>query len=148
MATAVDEQDRSGRVGEPTRAKGRRNMSLADVFLRLDGRIGRQGYWLSTVTLDMLGLGIGFLIATPFVVAGDPGEVEGYLQLVLFVVLLWPGVCILGKRLHDRDKSAWWCVILLIPLVGAIWLVVECGFLAGGAEGNRFGRATAKTPFG
>ena len=81
MATAVDEQDRSGRVGEPTRAKGRRNMSLADVFLRLDGRIGRQGYWLSTVTLDMLGLGIGLLTAPPSSSKGIPVRLKGTCSL-------------------------------------------------------------------
>jgi len=40
---------------------------------------------------------------------------------------------------HDRDKSAWWMLIILIPFVGGIWYLVEVGFLKGTEEQNQFG---------
>ena len=117
-------------------------LSFSDLFLRLDGRIGRQAYWLSIVALNVVSnIVIGGLLRSG-------GTVATLIAIVLFIAFWWPTVCIVGKRFHDRDKSAWWCLIVLIPIVGWIWVVVECGFLAGDAEGNRFGRATAKTPFG
>ena len=45
----------------------------------------------------------------------------------------------LARRWHDRDKSGWWTLIGLIPVVGAIWILVECGCLKGSDGPNRFG---------
>jgi uncharacterized membrane protein YhaH (DUF805 family) len=44
------------------------------------------------------------------------------------------------RRLHDTNRSGWWLLIALVPLVGAIVLVL---FYASGpnAAGARFGRA-------
>jgi uncharacterized membrane protein YhaH (DUF805 family) len=43
------------------------------------------------------------------------------------------------KRFHDRDKSGWWLLISLVPLIGPLWLLVELGFLQGSEGANRFG---------
>jgi uncharacterized membrane protein YhaH (DUF805 family) len=48
-------------------------------------------------------------------------------------------LCVYGKRWHDRDKSAWWILIGLIPFIGWIWVLVEVGFLKGTDGPNRFG---------
>jgi uncharacterized membrane protein YhaH (DUF805 family) len=59
--------------------------------------------------------------------------------LILLAVMIWPSICIYGKRFHDRDKSAWWILISFVPIVGVIWLSVECGLLQGTDGPNRFG---------
>ncbi len=69
-------------------------------------------------------------------------------DVILWVLFIYPGVCVIGKRLHDRDKSAWWYLIVLVPLVGGIWLLVQCAFLEGTRGPNRFGSAPVKTAFG
>lgn len=43
------------------------------------------------------------------------------------------------KRWHDRNKSAWWILIALIPYIGGIWILIECGCLRGTLGPNRFG---------
>ena len=43
------------------------------------------------------------------------------------------------KRWHDRDKSGWWALLNLIPVIGTLWILIECGFLRGTYGGNRFG---------
>jgi len=43
------------------------------------------------------------------------------------------------KRWHDRNKSGWWSLILLIPIVGPIWMLVELGFLRGTEGTNNYG---------
>ena len=42
------------------------------------------------------------------------------------------------RRLHDIDKSGWWILISLVPLVGGIWLLVLL-CLQGSRAANRFG---------
>ena len=46
------------------------------------------------------------------------------LNLVLGLALLLPGLGLSVRRLHDIGKSGWWLLIALIPLVGAIILLV------------------------
>ena len=43
------------------------------------------------------------------------------------------------KRYHDLDKSGWWVLILLVPVVGFVWFLIECGFKRGTSGPNRFG---------
>ena len=58
--------------------------------------------------------------------------------LAIVVFLLWSSFCITAKRLHDRGKPAWFYIIQFIPGLG-LWIVVECGFLAGDAAANSYG---------
>lgn len=57
------------------------------------------------------------------------------LSLYLFSVR----VAINVKRWHDLNKSGWWQLIELIPIIGSIWTVVKLGFLKGTDGPNRFG---------
>ncbi|MET8279275.1 DUF805 domain-containing protein [Micromonospora sp. NPDC005174] len=42
------------------------------------------------------------------------------------------------RRLHDTDKTGWWLLIALVPIVGAIVLIVS--FVLESTPGaNRFG---------
>ena len=61
-------------------------------------------------------------------------------------VIYWITICVLGKRWHDRNKSAWWILIAFIPIIGALWFLIECGFLKGTVGPNRFGDDPAKLP--
>ncbi len=36
-----------------------------------------------------------------------------------------------AKRWHDRNKSGWWSLIILVPMIGWVWTIVECGLLRG-----------------
>jgi uncharacterized membrane protein YhaH (DUF805 family) len=78
-----------------------------------------------------------------------------------FIPLLWIGLALGAKRLHDRNKSAWWLILFyLVPGVldsigeqfgGAslvfslaafalsIWGLVELGFLRGTVGPNQYG---------
>ncbi len=58
---------------------------------------------------------------------------------IVSLILLVPNLAIAIKRWHDRDKSGWWILIALIPIIGWIWALVETGFLAGTPGPNRFG---------
>jgi uncharacterized membrane protein YhaH (DUF805 family) len=54
------------------------------------------------------------------------------------LAVLLPGIAIGVRRLHDLDRSGWWLLIFLIPLIGPIILLIW--FCTKGTEGpNRFG---------
>jgi len=61
------------------------------------------------------------------------------LTIVNLIVVLWVGLSVQVKRWHDRDKSGWWALINLIPVIGQIWVFIECGILRGSSGDNRFG---------
>lgn len=104
------------------------------------GRIGRATWWRWGVAAM---IGGWLLIAALLGIAGVPAmRAEGAANLLL----LWPTLAISAKRWHDRDKSAWWLLVTLLPLVGWLWALVENGLLRGSAGANRFGEAPAAAP--
>jgi len=134
-------------------------MSLLTTLFSFTGRLNRARYWLASaavVVAVLICIGIAFAIdlATPAKVV---------LFLLLFVALIWIALALAIKRLHDRDKSAWWVLMfylapsilqtigqdttgstrsVLMILIGtgiSIWGFVELGFLRGTAGRNSYG---------
>ncbi len=116
-----------------------------DLFLSLEGRIGRGKFWLGILGLIVAQLVLGMILSIAGLMSVDPETGmpvgTGYWIGIglLCLVLLWPSICIYGKRYHDRDKSAWWMLIVFIPIVGWLWQLIECGLLKGSDGPNRFG---------
>ena len=70
---------------------------------------------------------------------GGPVPLWGWLALLLFCVLmLWIYFAIVTKRLHDRDKSARWLILSVIPIIGYIWVIVEFSCLRRTTGPNRY----------
>jgi uncharacterized membrane protein YhaH (DUF805 family) len=97
------------------------------------GRIGRAGFWRWGVGLP---LGVALLLHALLGIARVPREDA---ELAVNLLLMWPVVAVSAKRWHDRDKSGWWVLIVLVPVVGWIWALVDNGFLRGSQGANRFG---------
>ncbi len=62
----------------------------------------------------------------------------GIVSTVLMVSVFIPSLAAVVRRLHDADRSAWWLLLYLVPIIGAIVILV---FLVsrGTAGPNRFG---------
>ncbi len=105
------------------------------LFTSFDGRISRKPFWIATIVLWLISLVVSFLIALIF---GD-STLANAVSILVGLAFIYPSLAIAAKRWHDRDKSGWWSLILLIPAVGAIWYLVECGCLRGTPGPNRFG---------
>jgi len=95
-----------------------------------DGRISRRIYWLYFV----LPLLVIFLVVAVVV----PPLFFNRAFLALFLLALWPALAIGAKRCHDRNRSGWYQLIGLIPVIGAFVLLIELGILRGTAGSNRF----------
>ena len=115
-----------------------------DLFMSLQGRIGRGKFWLGVLGIVVGSLVIGAVLGMLGLfnvdpATGQPGAGFWIGYLILMALLIWPSICIYAKRFHDRDKSGWWMLIGLVPIIGSIWLLVECGLLKGTEGPNRFG---------
>lgn len=108
-------------------------MDWQNLFLTYEGRINRQPFWLGNLALTAINV-VGSLIG------GAIGGAVGNLIAIIFALaILYPAICIAIKRCHDRDKSGWWILIVLIPFIGIIWYIVEFGFLRGTDGPNQYG---------
>jgi uncharacterized membrane protein YhaH (DUF805 family) len=108
-------------------------MNWRELLFSVQGRVARQHYWL------MVLLTLPFIIAAAIINGGfqhDPAEAPGVLVLL---PMLWAAFAVTIKRWHDRNKSGWWILINLIPVLGDIWSLIENGFLKGTPGENRFG---------
>jgi uncharacterized membrane protein YhaH (DUF805 family) len=65
------------------------------------------------------------------------------LSIVFSLATLVPSIAVAARRLHDIDKSGWWQLIAIIPVIG--WIIVIIWYAKEGSTvDNRFG-APAKT---
>ena len=107
-------------------------MDIKEVLTRTDGRISRSEFWLKGfVPLMVLML---ILVAVDAVIGAN-----GILTLIGQIALIYPSVAIGIKRFHDRAKSGWWVLISLVPIIGGLWYLIECGFLKGTDGQNEYG---------
>ncbi|MDR2884436.1 MAG: DUF805 domain-containing protein [Deferribacteraceae bacterium] len=100
-----------------------------DLILNPRGRINRNPFWMINIWLGvmiMIFQAIFNLLGLPIVAA--------ILSLVLYCAAICPTI----KRLHDRDRSGWFALLLLVPLVN-LWIAIEVCFLRGTVGSNRFG---------
>jgi uncharacterized membrane protein YhaH (DUF805 family) len=108
-------------------------MSPQQIFFSFQGRIPRRIWWLYGV-LGLLGLGV--LGHTLLRVAGLSEEKA---EDLVNLLLTWPALAVSVKRWHDRDKSGWWVLINMVPLIGMVWTLVENGLLPGTPGPNPYG---------
>jgi len=105
-------------------------------YANFSGRDTRQEYWMFYLFYMIAYI----VLAVIDGILGTGGLLGGLFALGSLV----PSVAIAARRLHDIDKSGWWQLILLIPIIGVIVLIV---FLAtkGNEGANRFGPARVST---
>ena len=73
---------------------------------------------------------MGVLLASIDIGSGNcnPETGIGLFTGIFALLTLILTIIVYVKRFHDRDKSGWWVLIGLIPIIGVIWLLIELGF--------------------
>ncbi|MFZ3192547.1 MAG: DUF805 domain-containing protein [Moraxellaceae bacterium] len=103
---------------------------VRDNYANFTGRARRQEYWMFSV----------FHLIAIIVLAMIDGVIFGNMILTGLYLLatLVPSLAVTIRRFHDQDKSGWFVLLSLIPVIGGlILLVFMC--LEGTRAGNRFG---------
>lgn len=115
---------RRGRAGEGLAASPK---GFADAvasgfrnYVTFSGRASRSEYWYWTLFVTLVTVAAGFLDAA---IGADPNG-GGVFSALVALGLLLPGVAMGTRRLHDIGRSGWWQLLVLVPLVGAIVLIV------------------------
>lgn len=145
-------------------------MDLGTLLFSFSGRINRAKYWLAVLIYVVVLVIVSFALVVSFDRNGPGGIGTGVLGLIgfiLYIAIIVSGLAVGAKRLHDRDKSAWWLLIFyvlpsviggigaeiamasgseggsalfsLVSLGISIWAFVELGCLRGTVGPNRFG---------
>jgi uncharacterized membrane protein YhaH (DUF805 family) len=113
-------------------------------YATFSGRASRSEYWwwvlTNVIVSSVLSLfaradgeswGGVSLWPMPYVVWGAPfgqntivTSVAGAIALVYSLGTLLPSLAVIWRRLHDTDRSGAWFFLILIPVIGAIVLIV------------------------
>ena len=105
-----------------------------------DGRINRAKFWAGIGIFILLAIAafiLDSILGTRFDTAG--GDQIGVIGIVVALASIYFAIALYAKRWHDRNKSGWWTLIGLIPIIGGIWLLIELGILEGTRGANQYG---------
>jgi uncharacterized membrane protein YhaH (DUF805 family) len=102
-------------------------------YVGFSGRAPRSEYWYWQLFFCLVGIASALIDLVLF-----PRLNISPINTLAELALLLPTLAVSVRRLHDLDRSGWWLLIVLIPIIGAIWLLVW--FCTRGTVGpNRFG---------
>lgn len=102
------------------------------LYVTFSGRARRSEYWWFVLFTFLVQIVASFIDSALF---GADTQILGALA---GLALILPSLAVGARRLHDIDRTAWWLLIGLVPLIGAIVLIIF--FIQRGTEGpNRFG---------
>ena len=87
-------------------------------YANFSGRARRSEYWLFYLFNCVVATALSVLTAVTEV--GFFSVISTLFSLAMFI----PGLAVTWRRLHDIGKSGGWYFIALVPLVGAILLLV------------------------
>jgi uncharacterized membrane protein YhaH (DUF805 family) len=124
----------------------------AELFLSSNGRLSR------TPVLLAAGVLIGVAALYEAIAGYTLHWLTGWL---VYPALLFSGACVLSKRLHDRGRSGWWSLLVLVAVIAVwpqpehfldfmfslviVWAIVELGVMGGEQGANRYGANPLKT---
>ena len=134
---------------------------MAHTLFSFFGRTGRGGLWLAVIISFLVvvaGFFAAYFLLGPFAEFFNPdGTSLAQEQMPdenTNVTYNWPSIALAGlaylvglwinlaasvKRCHDRGKSGWWMLLVLIPIVGGIWWLIDLGVLEGDQGPNKYG---------
>jgi len=96
-------------------------------YATFNGRASRSEYW--------------WFVLFTFLVSLATGMVSQTMSGLFSLAVLLPSLAVGVRRLHDIDKSGWFLLLGLIPIVG--WIILIVWAAQEGKEPNRFSAAAA-----
>ena len=94
-------------------------------YVGFTGRARRREYWMFT----LVNIIITFLIS--IIEIGMETEI---FSIIYGLAVFLPSLAVCFRRLHDTGRSAWWLLILLIPVIG--WIILLVFYCEDGQSNN------------
>lgn len=115
-------------------------MELLNKIFTIEGRLNRLGYFKRYIALVVVSTIIAFIGGfIGGLITGDPDSILVTVPTGIISLATGVGGFMLGiRRLHDLDKSGWFMLLILVPLVNMIFLIY-LWFAPGTVGYNRFG---------
>ena len=117
-------------------------------YLQFSGRSRRTEFWMfillqigvalvAAVVDRVLGFGHSSTLVSPNGLSAGYTS-NGPVATLCSLVFLIPSFTVTARRLHDTDRSAWWLLLALVPVLG--WIALLVFYCLDGTTGpNRFG---------
>ncbi len=83
---------------------------IRDHYVDFEGRVARQTFWYFTLIAWVISLILS--------------NISDALGGIFSLAILLPSLGIGARRLHDTNRSGWWQLLWLIPVVGWIIIIV------------------------
>jgi uncharacterized membrane protein YhaH (DUF805 family) len=100
-------------------------------YFDFTGRATRSEFWWFFLFTILVGMLTGL--------ANEVGMLPSFLESLLVLALWIPGFAVATRRLHDTNRSGWWQLLHLLPLIGTLILIFW--FIQRSDQANRFGPA-------
>ncbi len=107
--------------------------SLAHFYFSPSGRISRSQYWLHYI-LPVFVISVILSVISGIAQVNDNQGIAitfNFLYGLFSLLTLWPGIAVLIKRIHDRDKSGWLVLLPIVPVV--LMIIAAIAGIAGGS---------------
>lgn len=104
-------------------------------YVDFSGRATRAEFWyfvLFNLIVTLIAAGLDNAL-------GLAQQGGGILTSLVGLALLLPGLAVSVRRLHDIDRSGWWILLGLVPLLGGLFLIFAFYLKTSTAGDNRFG---------
>ena len=82
-------------------------------YVNFEGRASRPEYWWFVLAYFIVNVILSIIPKVGTVLSG-----------ILALALLIPSIGVAVRRLHDINKSGWWYLLILVPIVGYIILIL------------------------
>ncbi|MDD5437574.1 MAG: DUF805 domain-containing protein [Patescibacteria group bacterium] len=115
-------------------------ISVLKKYVVFSGRAGRREYWMFFL-FNLIAIIILAIIDR--LVWGDKNM--SVLGSLYSLAVLLPSLGVAFRRLHDTNRSGWWILISLIPIIGTIVLIVLLA-LRGDKGNNKYGPEPKAVP--
>ena len=102
---------------------------IQNKYAQFDGRARREEFWMFVLIYILIYfalLFIGYMLHATFI-AG-----------IFSLAVLIPNIAVAARRLHDINRSGWWQLVGLIPIIG--WIIVIIWYATDSDAGsNQYG---------
>ena len=90
--------------------------TVLENYVTFSGRANRAQFWWFVLA--------NFIISIVLQLLGNAASIFTLVAGLYALAVLLPSLAVAIRRLHDTNRSGWWILIALIPLVGIIILIV------------------------